>query len=127
VRMPGVDGLELCRRVRAAGYEDLPFVFCSAATAVPDRVAGLQTGADDYLLKPVDPQELALRVRRLVETHRRVARLRSRNDASGDEAILSGNLAEVRPPDILQFVGDLGIRSFEVTFVGGTRSGSLNV
>lgn len=67
--MPGVDGLEVCRRVRAAG-EGLPILILTARDAVTDRVKGLDTGADDYLVKPFALEELLARVRALLRRGR---------------------------------------------------------
>jgi two-component system, OmpR family, response regulator QseB len=64
VSMPDVDGLEVCRRLRAAG-DRTPVLMLTARDAVDDRVAGLDAGADDYLVKPFDLDELAARVRAL--------------------------------------------------------------
>jgi two-component system, OmpR family, response regulator MprA len=63
--MPEVDGLEVCRRVRAAG-DELPILILTARDAVSDRVKGLDTGADDYLVKPFAMEELLARVRVLL-------------------------------------------------------------
>lgn len=65
IMMPGMDGLEVCRRVRAAG-EDVPILMLTAKDTVADRVAGLDTGADDYLVKPFALEELLARVRALL-------------------------------------------------------------
>jgi two-component system, OmpR family, response regulator MprA len=62
VSMPGVDGLEACRRLRADGVV-LPIVMLTARDSVGDRVAGLDAGADDYLVKPFAIQELLARLR----------------------------------------------------------------
>ena len=62
VMLPKLDGLEVCRRLRMA-EESLPIVLLTARDAVPDRVAGLETGADDYLVKPFAFEELLARVR----------------------------------------------------------------
>ncbi len=62
VLMPGLDGLEVCRRLRAADRH-LPILMLTARDAVPDRVAGLETGADDYLVKPFAFEELLARIR----------------------------------------------------------------
>ena len=61
VAMPGVDGLAVCRRLRAKGLS-LPILPLTARDAVPDRVAGLDAGADDYLVKPFAAEELVARV-----------------------------------------------------------------
>lgn len=60
VMLPGVDGLEVCRQIRAS--TDLPIILLTALGAEADRVVGLELGADDYLTKPFSPRELVLRV-----------------------------------------------------------------
>src|SRR5918996_5406129 len=57
VAMPAPDGLEVCRRLRAAG-DRTPVLMLTARDAVDDRVAGLDAGADDYLVKPFALKEL---------------------------------------------------------------------
>lgn len=75
--MPGMDGLELCRRIRAtpkAGYTY--FIFLSALGEREEAFAGLQAGADDYLAKPFDPEDLRARLlvaARITELHRQLA------------------------------------------------------
>jgi two-component system, OmpR family, response regulator MprA len=68
VAMPAMDGLAVCRRLRGKGLPT-PILMLTARDAVPDRVAGLQAGADDYLVKPFAVQELIARLR--VLTRRR--------------------------------------------------------
>ncbi len=65
VMMPGVDGIEVCRRLRAAG-DSTPVLMLTARDAVGDRVAGLDAGADDYMVKPFALQELLARLRALL-------------------------------------------------------------
>jgi two-component system response regulator MprA len=65
VLMPRVDGLELCRRMRRNG-DRTPVLMLTARDAVSDRVAGLDAGADDYLVKPFALEELLARVRALL-------------------------------------------------------------
>ncbi len=65
VGMPGVDGLAVSRRLRAKGLA-VPVLFLTARDAVADRVAGLDAGADDYLVKPFATEELLARVRALL-------------------------------------------------------------
>jgi two-component system response regulator MprA len=74
VLMPGVDGLEVCRRIRGTGSK-LPVLMLTARTEVEDRVAGLDAGADDYVTKPFALEELLARVRAL---------LRRATDEDGD-------------------------------------------
>jgi two-component system, OmpR family, response regulator MprA len=65
VLMPGVDGLGVARRLRERG-DPVPILMLTARDAVPDRVAGLDAGADDYLVKPFALDELTARVRALL-------------------------------------------------------------
>ena len=65
VMLPRKDGFEVCRELRAAGSA-APILMLTARDAVEDRVAGLDTGADDYLVKPFDFEELLARVRALL-------------------------------------------------------------
>src|SRR6184192_3118376 len=65
VAMPGVDGLAVCRRLRRRGLA-LPILLLTARDAVADRVAGLDAGADDYLVKPFAAEELLARARALL-------------------------------------------------------------
>ena len=62
IMMPGMDGLEVLRAVRKKGL-DLPIMFLTARDSIADRVTGLDTGADDYLIKPFDFDELLARIR----------------------------------------------------------------
>src|SRR4051812_37972589 len=75
VAMPGVDGVEGCRPVRDAG-DRTPVLMLTARDAVDDRVAGLDAGADDYLVKPFALKELKARLRAL---------LRRADPAPGDD------------------------------------------
>ena len=65
VAMPGIDGLEVCKRLREAG-DRTPVLMLTARDAVDDRVAGLDAGADDYLVKPFALKELKARLRALL-------------------------------------------------------------
>ena len=76
VAMPGLDGIEVCRRVRAKGLS-IPVLLVTARDAVADRVAGLDAGADDYLTKPFDSDELLARIRALLRRGKPVGMIRS--------------------------------------------------
>lgn len=65
VSMPGMSGIQVCARLRAEG-QDLPVLMLSALDETADRIAGLQAGGDDYLVKPFALQELVLRLRALL-------------------------------------------------------------
>lgn len=62
VMLPRLDGWEVCRRLRAGG-DDTPVIFLTARDASEDRVAGLEMGGDDYVVKPFDPHEVVARVK----------------------------------------------------------------
>ncbi len=68
VTMPRLDGLQVCRHLRAEG-DRTPILVLTARHAVTDRVAGLDAGADDYLVKPFALEELLARVRALLRRH----------------------------------------------------------
>jgi two-component system, OmpR family, response regulator MprA len=80
--LPGMDGLEVARRLRAAS--DVPIIMLTARDAVPDRVAGLEAGADDYLIKPFAFEELLARIR---------AQLRRRQRDENPAVLRYGSLA----------------------------------
>jgi two-component system, OmpR family, response regulator MprA len=62
--LPGLDGIEVCRRLRTDG--DVPILMLTARAETEDRVTGLDSGADDYLVKPFERQELLARIRALL-------------------------------------------------------------
>ena len=70
VAMPGMDGFEVCRRLRSGG-DRTPILMLTARDAVPDRVTGLDAGADDYLVKPFALEELGARLKAI--TRRQLA------------------------------------------------------
>lgn len=66
VMLPEIDGFQLCEQIRLSDYE-VPIIFLTAKDAAADRVAGLRKGADDYITKPFNLEELLLRVNRLIQ------------------------------------------------------------
>ena len=85
--LPGLDGIEVCRRLRDGGVW-APVLMLTARDGVDDRVAGLDAGADDYLPKPFSFAELLARLRALVR----------RGQASGPRCSRSATCASTRPP-----------------------------
>src|SRR5438105_15024627 len=65
--LPGVDGVEVCQRLRARGGP--PVIMLTARDAVAEKIAGLDSGADDYLTKPFVLEELVARVRAVLRRH----------------------------------------------------------
>ncbi len=89
VMMPGMDGFEVCQRLKAdAKTRHIPVVMVTALSDVADRVRGLEAGADDFLSKPVNDVALFARVRSLVRLKMTVDELRLRQEASGDSDML---------------------------------------
>ena len=66
--LPGIDGIEVCRHIRAAS--DKPIVMLTALSEEADKLLGLGLGADDYVTKPFSPKELAARVRAVLRRYR---------------------------------------------------------
>jgi two-component system response regulator BaeR len=81
ILMPRLDGLEFCCEVRKAS--DVPIIILSARSGENDRVAGLELGADDYIVKPFSPRELVARIRSL---------LRRRNEWTEEGTVTAGPL-----------------------------------
>ena len=68
--LPGMDGLEVCEKLRKEGRRSTPVLMLTARDALQDKVAGLDVGADDYLVKPFDMEELEARVKALIRRRR---------------------------------------------------------
>src|SRR5213596_1907209 len=99
--LPGLDGVEVCRRLRASGNQ-VPVLMLTARAAVRDRVAGLDAGADDYLVKPFALDELLARLRALLR----------RTSMSGDDEVLRVSDLSLDPARRQVWRGD---RALELT------------
>src|SRR5271165_1484870 len=121
VMMPGMDGFEVCRRIKSnPKTAHVPVVMVTALDQPSDRVAGLEAGADDFLTKPVDDAALFARVRSLVRLKMMTDELRMR-EATGqsmgllspEDALIDANPAgriliiEDRPESVVWFAGAL--------------------
>jgi DNA-binding response OmpR family regulator len=71
VAVPGIDGLEVCERLRTQMRDDTPVIFLTARDTLQDKKAGFARGADDYLVKPFEMEELFLRLQALTARGRR--------------------------------------------------------
>lgn len=110
--LPGVNGLDVLRRVRAVS--DIPVIMLTARAEESDRVAGLELGADDYVVKPFSPRELAARVNGVLRrTNGRQPDLPSpivydnlTIDPMSREVVLDGKVVEMTPKefDVLAFL-----------------------
>ncbi len=94
IGLPGIDGFEVCRRMRASS--NVPIVMLTARDEEPDRVAGLELGADDYVPKPFSPRELAARIKAI---------LRRADQRSADEVLAAGGIVLRRDSHEVTFGG----------------------
>ena len=96
IMMPGMDGLEMCRRIRETN--NIPIIMLSAKSTDLDKILGLGTGADDYVVKPFNPLELTARVKSQL---RRYTQLNpnsgSRSDAAKNEIAIKGLVINLTP------------------------------
>ncbi len=67
--LPGMDGLEVCQKIRDDAKSDVPIIMLTARDTLDDKISGLDKGADDYLIKPFAIQELEARLRSLIRRH----------------------------------------------------------
>ncbi|MDA1307647.1 MAG: response regulator transcription factor [Acidobacteria bacterium] len=89
--LPGMDGLSLCKKLRNEARKDTPVLMLTARDTLQDKIAGLDTGADDYLVKPFEIQELEARVRALIRRHK--GGLSPQTMSVGDLVLDTGTLA----------------------------------
>jgi DNA-binding response OmpR family regulator len=68
--LPGMDGIDVCHKLRSEARRDTPVIMLTARDTLDDKITGLDTGADDYLVKPFDIKELEARVRSLIRRHK---------------------------------------------------------
>jgi len=108
IGLPGIDGFEVCRRIR--GRTGIPILIVSAREDEIDRVAGLEVGADDYVVKPFSPREVVARVNAIL-------RRGGSPDAAGGELLTNGRI-ELRRESREAFVDgtevDLTAREFDL-------------
>ena len=68
--LPGLDGMELCQKLRTEARQDVPVLMLTARDTLGDKIQGLDAGADDYMIKPFAVQELEARIRALIRRRR---------------------------------------------------------
>lgn len=106
--MPGMDGLELCRRIRQSDLlSHIPVVIVTAKATPEDRIQGIEAGADGYLFKPFMPEELEIRVEKLLEQRRllreKYAAVLSRGEQVADGWTLADHAMMV---EVERYVGE---------------------
>jgi two-component system alkaline phosphatase synthesis response regulator PhoP len=101
VMLPGVDGISVTENIRLQNNE-VPILILSAKNTSADRVAGLKKGADDYLTKPFNLEELLLRVHKLIEKNKKM----QEKDSVGDSYTFGKNTIDFRAQEILTRKGE---------------------
>jgi DNA-binding response OmpR family regulator len=118
--LPGMDGLEICRKVR--GQSDVPIIMLTARSDDIDKIVGLELGADDYLTKPFNPRELLARVKAILRRSDRKAAQAS------TEAVTIGNLTidpDRRVVEIGTQAVDLRMKEFDLLLVLARNMGRV--
>lgn len=121
VMLPDGDGLEVCRRLRAES--DVPILMLTARGDPPDRIVGLEIGADDYLPKPFDPRELLARLRAVLRRRRGAA-----GSSSPEETLRFGALEIDRGARSVRLEGEeraLTSHQFELLWALASRAGRV--
>ena len=119
--LPGMDGLEVCRRVREES--DVPIIMLTARSEDIDKIVGLELGADDYMTKPFNPRELLARIRAIL-------RRADRADATEEspEPIIVGNLLidpQRRRVEVAGNAVDLRMKEFDLLQVLAENKGVI--
>ncbi len=112
IDMPVMGGYELYRQVKLSGFEDIPFFFCSSAGGLPERIVGLQMGADDYIVKPINPPELLLKIKLHLVKARQFRFMKKLLQEQKIDCVMSGKLGDTDVPGLMQIMCFLGHRDF---------------
>lgn len=88
IMMPGMDGLEMCRKIRETN--NIPIIMLSAKSTDLDKILGLGTGADDYVVKPFNPLELTARVKSQLRRYTQLNPNRNTGQAAKNEINIKG-------------------------------------
>ena len=103
--LPGMDGLEVCKEV--VNKYDIPIIISSARSDLSDKVIGLQLGADDYLPKPYDPQEMYARIISLLRRYKKINETEDEPsyplmlDEQKEEVTLDGQQLDLTPAEFV--------------------------
>ena len=101
ILMPGMDGYEVCRRIKAdAGTASIPIIFLTALTEIPDKVTGFTLGAVDYITKPFDIQEVKARVTTHLALRAAIGRLEQQNQLLAEAARLRDDVERIVHHDL---------------------------
>jgi len=120
--LPGIDGIEVCKQLR--NYFTGPVLMLTAKGSDFDQVIGLEIGADDYVIKPVEPHVLLARIRALLRrTNNQV-----QDKDTNDEQLIFGNLSISRPSRTVILSGKdipLTTREFQLLWLLASKAGTI--
>jgi two-component system response regulator AtoC len=108
LKMPGIDGLTLINWIRSEGFR-MPIIMISAHGEITDAVSALKEGAQDYIVKPFDPEELVIRLKKLVEAQqlRNLVESETRNNYDDDKQIFVGESSSIKKiKDVISKISD---------------------
>jgi DNA-binding response OmpR family regulator len=104
--LPGMDGLEVCRKLRSEAGKDTPVLMLTARDRLEDKLAGFEIGADDYLVKPFELQEVAARLKVLAGRGRR----RSSRELEVGDLVYNLDTLSVRHGDQEIYLNPIGLK-----------------
>jgi DNA-binding response OmpR family regulator len=104
--LPGMDGLEVCRKLRSEAVKDTPVLMLTARDRLEDKLAGFETGADDYLVKPFELQEVEARLKVLASRGRR----RSRRELKVGDLAYNLDTLSVKRGDTEIYLNPIGLK-----------------
>lgn len=108
LKMPGMDGLSLINWIRTEGFR-MPIIMVSAHGEITDAVSALKSGAQDYIVKPFNPEELTIRLKKLVDAQylRNLVESETRNNREDDKQIFVGESSSIKKiKDVINKIGD---------------------
>jgi len=108
VMMPEMDGFEVAKRLKEnPETTDVPIIFLTARTQTDDKIKGLMAGADDYMIKPFDFEELELRIKRILKSI-------DRNSKSSDMKVFTGTALDYQINKIISEETDFNLLTFKL-------------
>jgi len=118
VMLPGIDGLDVCRRLRDESLTDVPVLMLTARDTLADKLSGFDHGADDYLVKPFELEELEARLAALIRRHKRAV---SRGHLRVDDLVLDAETLQVTRDGIELTVTPIGLKILDLLMRASPR------
>ena len=121
IMMPQLSGIDVCKEIRKTSQ--VPIIMLTAKGEEIDRIIGLELGADDYIVKPFDPEELVIRLKKLVEAQhlRNLVESETRNNTDEDKQIFVGESSSIKR--IKEVIGKISDTNSTVLITGESGTG----